>query len=64
MTDLNNENTKIRIVYHFDNIKCLKCFCPKCKSSFKRKFIFFKLIPIKKYKGCINSNCEYFYKKI
>jgi hypothetical protein len=58
-----NFDKKIRIIYHFDNPNCTKCLCPKCGSSFKRKFIFFNLMPIKKYKGCINYNCENFYKR-
>jgi hypothetical protein len=55
---------KIRVVYAFDKPSCVACLCDDCGSSIKRKFIF-RIIPIKKEKGCINSRCKnyFFYKK-
>jgi hypothetical protein len=53
-------NREIRVVYAFDKPSCHACLCKECGSSIKRKFIF-KIIPIKKEKGCINFNCKNFF---
>lgn len=56
---LRDKNT--RIIYSFDKENCITCLCPKCGSSFKRKFLF-GFIRLQKLNGCINHNCKNHYK--
>ncbi len=60
-------DSKTRIVYIIDNQNFRPCLCQECGSSFARKFflksIFGRKFTILKLKGCINYNCDNYYKK-